>query len=307
MVWTGSRCRSPRRAVKRRHRSITRMSAARTTTTEETMLREPTNEKLKAMRLDAMAAAWNEQNGKPEIASLSFDERFGMLVDAEWTHRENKRLTTALREAKLKLSSACIEDIDHSPKREIDRAQLRQLATCRWVAEHQNVIITGMTGTGKTYFGCALAQLACRKGYHAIYRRASRLFSELALARADGSHPRLLAKIARADVLVIDDWAMAPITEAERRDLLEVLEEYPPDRHHLLGRRVPVVNGGHENKPRRPWRRRVAATDRAMADRGWTGDAGGARHQWANAECLRASQGYSSVPRELLAREARCP
>jgi DNA replication protein DnaC len=189
------------------------------------MLKEPTNEKLKAMRLDAMAAAWNEQSGKPEIASLSFDERFGMLVDAEWTHRENKRLTTALREAKLKLSSACIEDIDHSPKREIDRAQLRQLATCRWVAEHQNVIVTGMTGTGKTYFACALAQLACRKGYRAIYRRASRLFAELALARADGSHPRLLAKIARTDVLVIDDWAMGPITDAERRDLLEVLED----------------------------------------------------------------------------------
>jgi len=189
------------------------------------MLREPTNEKLKAMRLDAMAAAWDEHNGRPEITSLSFDERFGMLVDAEWTHRENKRLTTALREAKLKLSSACIEDIDHSPKREIDRAQLRQLATCRWVAEHQNVIVTGMTGTGKTYFACALAQLACRKGYRAIYRRASRLFSELALARADGSHPRLLAKIARADVLVLDDWAMAPTTDLERRDLLEVLED----------------------------------------------------------------------------------
>ena len=189
------------------------------------MLKEPTNEKLKAMRLDAMAAAWSEQNGKPEIANLSFDERFGMLVDAEWTHRENKRLRTALREAKLKLSSACVEDIDYSPKREIDRAQLRQLATCRWVAEHQNVIITGMTGTGKTYLGCALAHLACRKGHRAIYRRASRLFSELALARADGSHPRLLAKIARADVLVIDDWAMGPISDAERRDLLEVLED----------------------------------------------------------------------------------
>lgn len=203
------------------------------------MLREPTNEKLRAMRLDAMAAAWNEQNGKPEIASLSFDERFGMLVDAEWTHRENKRLTTALREAKLKLSSACIENIDHSPKREIDRAQLRQLATCRWVAEHQNVIITGMTGTGKTYFGCALAQLACRKGYRAIYRRASRPFSELALARADGSHPRLLAKIARADVLVIDDWAMGPITEAERRDLLEVLEDRYDTRSTIMTSQLP--------------------------------------------------------------------
>ena len=107
------------------------------------MLREPTTEKLRAMRLEAMAAAWNEQSGKPEIASLSFDERFGMLIDAEWTHRENKRLNTALREAKLKLSSACIEDLDYSPRRELDRSQLRQLATCRWVAEHQNVIVNG--------------------------------------------------------------------------------------------------------------------------------------------------------------------
>jgi DNA replication protein DnaC len=189
------------------------------------MLNEPTNEKLRAMRLGTMADAWGEQNRNPEVVSRHFDERFGMLVDAEWLHRENKRLATALREAKLKLPNACIEDVDYASVRELDRAQLRQLATCRWVAEHHNIIVTGMTGTGKTYLGCAFAHLACRKGYRALYRKASRLFSELALARADGSHLRVLAKLARVDVLVLDDWAMAPVSDAERRDLLEVLDD----------------------------------------------------------------------------------
>ena len=112
------------------------------------MLTEPTIEKLKTMRLEAIAAAWKEQTGKADMGRLSFDERFGLLVDAEWLQRENKRLGTALREAKLRIAGACVEDIEYSPKREIDRAQLRQLSSCRWVAEHQNVLITGATGTG---------------------------------------------------------------------------------------------------------------------------------------------------------------
>lgn len=202
------------------------------------MLIEPTIEKLKAMRLDAMASTWNEQAGKPDVHKLAFDERFGMLVDAEWQHRENKRLATALREAKLRISRACIEDIDYPANRELDRTQIRQLATCRWVVEHQNVLITGATGTGKTYVGCALAEQACRKGYRAIYRRAVRLFSELSLARADGTYARLLAKIARADVLVIDDFAMTPITDNERRDLFEVLDDRHDTRSTIISSQV---------------------------------------------------------------------
>ena len=203
------------------------------------MLIEPTIEKLQAMRLDAMASLWKEQAGKPDFHQLAFDERFGMLVDAEWLHRENKRIGTALREAKLRLTSACVEDIDYPAHRELDRAQVRQLATCRWVVEHQNVLITGATGTGKTYVACAFAQQACRKGHRAIYRRAARLFSELVLARADGTYARLLAKIARADVLVIDDFAMTPITDNERRDLFEVLDDRHGTRSTIISSQVP--------------------------------------------------------------------
>lgn len=189
------------------------------------MLNQPTADKLRSMGLAAMADAWQRQQAQADVTALAFDERFALLVDAEWVYRENRRLARALREAKLKLSSACLEDVDYSPRREIDKSVIRQLASCRWVAEHHSILITGMTGTGKTYLACALAQQACRKGYRAIYRRASRLFSELALARADGTWGRALGRLARVDVLVLDDWAMAPIKDEERRDLLEVLED----------------------------------------------------------------------------------
>src|SRR3954469_23529954 len=132
--------------MSRRHRPTTKTSAARTTTTDRgRMLTEPTTEKLNAMRLDTMASTWSEQKGKPDVHKLAFDERFGMLVDAEWLYRENKRLATVLRDAKLRIASACIEDIDYPPKRELDKAQIRQLATCRWVVEQQNILITGAT------------------------------------------------------------------------------------------------------------------------------------------------------------------
>ena len=189
------------------------------------MLNEQTVEKLKLLRLHAMEEAWATQQAQPNVASLSFDERFGMLVDAEWLARENARLRRALKEAKLRMSTACVEDIEYSAKRELDKALIRQLSSCRWVAEHQNVIISGKTGTGKTYIACALAQQACRKGYRAVYRRAPRLFQELALSRADGTYARLLSRFARTDVLIIDDWALSPLTAEQRNDILEILED----------------------------------------------------------------------------------
>lgn len=205
------------------------------------MLNEPTVEKLRAMRLDALAAAWQEQEGKPDVAKLAFAERFAMLVDAEWLHRENRRMGRALKEAKLRLGQASIEDIDYSAKRELDRAVVRQLATCRWIAEHQNVVITGATGTGKTYLACALAHQACRKGHRAIYRRASRLTDELTLARADGTYARALTRLARVDVLIIDDWGHAPMKDQERRDLVEVLDDRHGLRSTVMTSQLPVA------------------------------------------------------------------
>lgn len=193
------------------------------------MLREPTIEKLQAMRLPAMAAAWDEQSKSVAATDLSFDERFAMLVDDEWLARENKRVKRSLKEAKLRISHACIEDIEYNARRELDKATVRQLTICRWVTEHQPILITGKTGTGKSYLACALANQACRKGFRACYRRAPRLYDELQLARADGSYARLLARFAKTDVLIIDDFAIATITDTARRDLLEVLE----DRHGL--------------------------------------------------------------------------
>ncbi|HMK85535.1 MAG TPA: ATP-binding protein, partial [Steroidobacteraceae bacterium] len=184
------------------------------------MMREPTLEKLHAMRLRVMASTWIEQDQSPDTIALPFDERLALLVDAEMLARENARLTKNLRDAKLRISNACIEGIDFPRTRELEKAVVRTLATCRWVTEHQTVIVTGATGTGKSYIACALAHQACRKGLRALYRRVPRLFDELRLARADGTYPRLLARLAKIDVLVLDDFAIAPLTDEARRDLL---------------------------------------------------------------------------------------
>jgi DNA replication protein DnaC len=193
------------------------------------MLTQPTLEQLHELRLHALAQAWQAQHEDPSTDDLSFDDRLALLVEAEWMDRQNKRLSRLLREAKLRIAGACLEDIEYAKERKLDRALMRQLATGRWIEAHHNVVITGATGVGKTYVACALAQQACRRGHRVLYRRMPRLFDELTLARADGTYAKLLARFARTDVLVLDDWGLAPVQDVERRDLLEIME----DRHGL--------------------------------------------------------------------------
>jgi len=190
------------------------------------VLTEPTIEKLNFMRLAAMASAWLAQQKDPKVGALNFDERFGMLVDAEYAARDNRRLARLLKDAMLRIPNACIEDVRVSPQRGLDKAMLRQLATCGWIGEHLNVLVTGPTGVGKSYLASALGQAACRKGMRVLYRRVPRLFDELGLARADGSYARVLARFAKADLLILDDFGLGgPQKEAQRHDLLEVLED----------------------------------------------------------------------------------
>ena len=204
------------------------------------MLTEPTTEKLKSLHLYAMAAAWIAQRADASFGEIDFDARLAMLVDAETLARDNKRIARLLRDAKLRLPEACMEDIDASPKREIERSLVKTLATGRWIADHQNVLITGMTGVGKTYVACALAQLACRTGSRALYRRTSRLFDDLALAHADGTYTRLLGKLAKIDVLVLDDWGIAPLTDVQRRDVLEIMDDRHGARSTIIASQLPV-------------------------------------------------------------------
>jgi DNA replication protein DnaC len=206
------------------------------------MLTEPTVDKLRNMRLGTMADAWLKQREDTKIHELDFDSRFSFLVDAEHLARDSKRITRALRAAKLRIPNACIEDIDFAPKRDLDRALIRQLGTCSWITSHANVIITGATGTGKSYVACALAQQACRSGFRVTYRRMPRLIEELALAHADGTYTRLLGRLAKVDVLVLDDWGLAPLRDQERRDMLEIVEDRHGARATIMTSQMPVEN-----------------------------------------------------------------
>ena len=167
------------------------------------MLTHPTLERLRTLRLHGMADAYAQQRGQPELDHLSFDERLAFLVDRESSDRDSRRLTNRLQKARLR-QQATVADLDYSAARGLDKSVIRALAQGRWVRDHQNVLIVGATGTGKTYLACALAHGACLAGHTVRYHRLSRLLAELLLARADGTYPKRILDLSRADVLVLD-------------------------------------------------------------------------------------------------------
>ncbi len=204
------------------------------------MLQEPMIEKLAAMRLHGMADALKTQEQDPNTRELSFLERLALLIDHQWNWRQNQALARRLHVAKLR-GNACVEEIDYRAARGLNKSVIRALAQeSAWVRNHEHIFVLGPTGVGKSFVACALAQKACRDGYSALYLRAAALFRDLAIARADGSLRLLLAKISRIDVLVIDDWAMAPLSEAERRDFWEICEDRYQTRSLILTSQLPV-------------------------------------------------------------------
>lgn len=203
------------------------------------MMNQQTLDKLHALRWFGLAEAWCKQMENPEVASLSFDERFSLLVDQHWTWRENQAMTRRLKKSKLD-TEPCVEDIDFRNPRGLDRSLLRTLSSSQWVAHHHSILFTGPTGIGKSWLAQALAQKACRDGYTVWYRPVPKLFRDLLRARADGSLGRVLEILARTDVLVVDDFAMAPLNEQERRDFLEICDDRYNRRSTILTSQLPV-------------------------------------------------------------------
>ena len=208
---------------------------------ETTMLNQPTIEKLQVMKLHGMAEAFQEQIETADSSQLSFQERFGLLVDRQWTWKEGRALTRRLQLAKFK-ERGVIEDINYQHPRGLDRKLMRTLATSEWVRLHHNVLLVGKTGIGKTWLACALAHKACRDGFFALHKRMAELFRDLATARADGSIGQFLLRLARIDVLVLDDFAMAPLKDYERRDFLEICDDRYQRRSTILTSQLPVAH-----------------------------------------------------------------
>jgi len=203
------------------------------------MLCQPTIDSLKHLRLFGMAKALQEQLENSELQGLDFTERLGLLVDRERLEQENQKLTTRLRRARLG-QNAAFEDLDLKTSRGLDKAFMASLASCAWINSHHNILVTGPTGVGKSYLACALGHKACREGFSVIYHRAGRLFYELGVARGEGRYLRLLKLISQFELLILDDWGLAPLQDENRRDVLEILEERHGRKSTLIASQLPT-------------------------------------------------------------------
>jgi DNA replication protein DnaC len=203
------------------------------------MLTHPTYDRLIALGLMGMAKALDEQRRQRNVEGLSFEERLGLLVDREAVERENKRMVARLKYANLR-QDAVVEDLDTHAARGLDKALFAKLAAGDWIVRHQNLLITGKTGTGKSWLACALGNKACRDDRSVVYYRVPRLLDMLALARGDGRFPRLLKSLARVELLIIDDWGLAPLNSQQGRDLLEIVDDRHGRRSTIVTSQVPV-------------------------------------------------------------------
>lgn len=203
------------------------------------MLLHPVLDKMRTLRLTGMIEALSEQHEQHASHNLSFEERLGLLVERELTLRESRRLSVRLKQAKLK-QSACMEDIDYKHPRGLDNLLLLRLSQCNWIQAHHNVLLIGPTGTGKTFLACALAHKACLEGFTTQYLRVPRLFNELQLAKGDGRYGKLMQGFAKTDVLILDDWGLAPLTDEQRRDLLELVDDRHGSRSTIVTSQLPI-------------------------------------------------------------------
>jgi len=203
------------------------------------MLNHPTHERLIELGLTGMAKAFEEQRRSPDLEALPFEDRIGLLVDREVVERDTRRLTTRLKLAALR-QNACVEDVDLRTPRGIDRAVFAKLVSGDWIDRYENLLITGATGLGKSWLACALGHKACRDNRSVLYHRVPRLFEALALARGDGRYARFLKSLARAQLLILDDWGLSVLTAAERRDLLEILDDRHGRASTVVTSQVPV-------------------------------------------------------------------
>jgi DNA replication protein DnaC len=204
------------------------------------MLSHQTLDKLRHMKLVGMADAFERQLAQPATYDIGFEERFGMLVDSERTYRDNRRLQRLLKNARFKQPQACLEDVKYDPPRGLDKGLIANLADCQWIITHQQLLITGATGVGKTWFACAFGNAAVRQGLSVLYSRMPRMFEELKVAHGDGSYAKHLQQFANIDLLILDDWGLKPLCAQERHDLFEIIEERHHSRATLVTSQLPI-------------------------------------------------------------------